>query len=862
MCSQPPVHSGKATTRRRKPSARPAAAGRGAPLPIVGLSDLGADAAERFGGKADGLRRLCEAGARVPDGFAVAISRVGPDGWDTAALDAFRARVAALLAAGPVAVRSSAAGEDAAGRSFAGLFESVLDVGSVDEALAAAHRVVASAAAPRVAAYAPGPAPAVGLVVQRCLSPRVAGVCFTRDPSGRDRAVVVEAVRGRGDALVSGRREPGRYRVYRSGLGWLETRAEGDAEVLPLSTAERIAAEAATLADRLGEPLDLEWALTDDGALHWLQARPITTLREPPAFEVERSYPAGDDGPVTVWSTWNVRETLPEPLLPLTWGHWRDDLLPVVTHHLFGVRPGSAVATALAGLDLVNGRLVFNLNAMRAVPVLGSLMARTISIVDHTAGETVRRLEAAGVLTPRRLPGSCTLLALRSAAASVRSATRLLHGLFPRRALCVLAGDAAAIAARPDVASLDDETLLAELRLFSRPECRRLLTGLQMETVAMLVFGLARHAFRHHPHAVALLGSGIPAGPTTEISLGIDTLVAEARPLAALFLQGADPTELLARLRAEPAAGAWCRRLDAFLARFGHRGPSEFDLGATRWGEDPSMIVSLVREGLAGPEREPIAARMARLAAARRQVLAEAVSASPFWKRPLLRMWARAVPLYMPLREAPKHYGCVVFQRIRWAALELGRRLAARGVVPRLEDVFLLDWRELHALGSGEEAPADLRATLEERAERLARFRAQPPPDFLRSDGVPVVEPGTAAPAPDGTLRGAGVSPGVATGPVRRLATPDPAAMRDGDVLVLVFADPGWTPLFPRAAAVVMEVGGLMCHAAVVARELGVPAVFGIRAATRALEDGETVVVDGTAGTVARIGHSADSVQG
>lgn len=830
----------------------PATSGRGEALPVAGLSELGAGAAERFGGKADGLRRLLEAGARVPEGFAVGVSRVGPEGWDAETRAAFASRVAKLLAAGRVAVRSSAAGEDSAAHSFAGLLETVLDVGSVDEALEAARRVVASAAAERVAAYAPGRAPAVGLVVQTCVAAHAAGVCFTRDPAGRDRAVVVEAVRGRGDALVSGQRDPGRYRVYRSGHGRLETHVEGDAQVLPLSIAELIAAEASALASRLGEPLDLEWALAEDGALSWLQARPITTLREPPAFEVERSYPASDDGPVTVWSTWNVRETLPEPLHPLTWGHWRDDLLPVVTHHLFGVPPGSAVARALAGLDLVNGRLVFNLNAMRAVPGLGSLMARMISIVDHTAGATVRRLETAGVLTPRRLPGSRAVLALRSAAASVRSTARLLHGLFPRRAMRVLAGDAAAIASRPDVASLDDATLLAELRLFSRPECRRLLTGLQMETVAMLVFGLARHAFRHHPRAVALLGSGIPAGPTTEISLGIDTLVAAARPLAPLFLEGGDPAGLLARLRAEPVAATWCRQLDAFLARFGHRGPSEFDLGATRWGEDPSMILALVRESLAGPDREPVAARMARLAAERRQVLAEAVSAGPLWKRTLLRLWARAVPLYMPLREAPKHYGCVVFQRIRRAALELGRRLAARGVLSRPEDVFLLDWRELHALGSGEAASADLRATLAGRAERLARFRAEPPPDFLRSDGVPVVEVGTAAPAPDGTLRGAGVSPGVAAGPVRRLSTPDPAAMRDGDVLVLVFADPGWTPLFPRAAAVVMEVGGLMCHAAVVARELGVPAVFGVRDATRALTDGETVTVDGAAGTVAR----------
>ncbi|MFN7987011.1 MAG: PEP/pyruvate-binding domain-containing protein [Thermoanaerobaculia bacterium] len=818
---------------------------------IAGLGELGPGTSSRFGGKAEGLRRLLAAGARVPDGFAVEATREEPGDGETAIREEFRARVAGLLARGPVAVRSSAVGEDAASRSFAGLFETVLDVGSVEAAVEAVRRVVASASSPRVAAYAGGAPPPMGLVVQSLVAARAAGVCFTRDPAGRDRAVVVEAVAGSGEALVSGRREPARFRVYRSGLGRLETHVEGSPGALSVNEAETVAREATGLEAFLGEPLDLEWALDAEGLLWWLQARPITVLREPPSYVVERSYPDADDGPATVWSTLNVRETLPEPLYPLTWSHWRDELLPVVTHQVFGV-PQGAMQRALAGLDLVNGRIAFNLNAFRAVPVLGALMVPTISLIDHTAGEIVRSLEAAGILTPRRLPGSRFLLALRGAVAGIRSTARFCHGLFPRRALRVLAEDSAAIAARPDVASLSDWALEGELGLFTSPVCFRLLTGLQMEAVAMIVYGLARHAFRHDACAAALLGSGIPAGPTTEISLGIDALVATARPLAHLFARTADPRELLARLRAEPAAAGWCRELDAFLVRFGHRGPSEFDLAATRWGEDPSMIVSLVRESLAGPPREGVRERMARLAGERARVLGDSIAASPLWKRPLLSLLARAVPHYMPLREAPKHYGVVVIQRIRQAAFELGRRLAAREVLSRAEDVFLLDVRELRALASGATPPDGLRAALAEREERLARFRAEPPPDFLRSDGVPVREEEAPESGGDGLVRGAAVSPGVASGPVRRLATPDPSAMKDGDVLVLVFADPGWTPLFPRAAAVVMEVGGLMCHAAVVARELGVPAVFGVRNATRVFAEGERVVVDGGAGTVSR----------
>jgi pyruvate,water dikinase len=120
---------------------------------------------------------------------------------------------------------------------------------------------------------------------------------------------------------------------------------------------------------------------------------------------------------------------------------------------------------------------------------------------------------------------------------------------------------------------------------------------------------------------------------------------------------------------------------------------------------------------------------------------------------------------------------------------------------------------------------------------------------------VPVPEAARAQ--DDGALHGSPVSGGSAGGPVRVLREPDPRAMADGDVIVMRYADPGWTPLFPRAAAVVMEVGGMMCHAAVIARELGLPAVFGVSGATSLLRDGERVVVDGSAGTVTREGAAA-----
>lgn len=258
------------------------------------------------------------------------------------------------------------------------------------------------------------------------------------------------------------------------------------------------------------------------------------------------------------------------------------------------------------------------------------------------------------------------------------------------------------------------------------------------------------------------------------------------------------------------------------------------------------MIVDLVRAALRSGSIAPAAERLARAQAERRQAVAEALDAAPFWQRPLLRWVARMVTEFMPLREAPKHYTMHLFLRMRRAWLEVGRRLAARGRLALPEDVMFLEISEARsALLDG--VATDLCARVDERRREWMAFQKQAAPHFVRSDGVPVDASREAA--TDGSLFGVGVWGGTATGPARILHQPDPSRLRDGDVLVVEFADPGWTPLFPRASAVVMEVGGVMCHAAVVARELGIPAVFGVAGAT-ALPDGGRVTVDGDRGIV------------
>ena len=819
------------------------------------IADLAAAVDARvFGGKAHGLARLIAAGARVPPGFAVEATTLPLEAWPEPERAALGRRLESLLAWGPLAVRSSAIGEDGSGRSFAGMFESVLRVGDEASALVAVERCLASRGSERVHAYAkPDGAIAVGLVVQRMVAARTAGVCFTVDPSGQDHAIVIEAVSGTGDALVSGHASPEHWRVYRNGLGRFEAQrdARSGATVLVADEAVAIATEAAALAERFGHPLDLEWAKDAEGVA-WLQARPVTAAQKPHEWSFDRYHADVDDGPVTVWANFNVRETMPDPFTPLNASVWREIVLPIVMDDLFGVPRGSRFHAHLTGIDYVHGRIYWNMNAL-VTGVMGALFGRTLRHIDARAADVVARLRAEGILTQRRLRGGRGASSLGLARAGVRMVARLFHALRPGRGLLELNECGRRIGARPDVAGLPDAELIREMLLLGSPEAEGLSRGNQMLAAAMLVWGLADHVFSPHPEARRLLTAGIRGNPTTEISLGVDSLVAAARRLAPAFRESLPARERLSMVAAAPGGQAWLAELRDFLARFGQRCPKEFDIGAPRWAEDPTMILELVRAGLASPAGESVDQRLDRLAVERRRAVKAAAARSPFWRRPILRALARLVELYMPLREAPKHNAMFVFQRMRQAAQELGARLVARGTLAAQADVFFLEWPELRGLFA--EPPreiSDLAGLLRVRRARLARFEREKPPDFVRSDGVPVPEPWD-EPAADGALTGVGASSGSAEGPVRILRTPDPAAMSQGDVIVVEFADPGWTPLFPRAAAIVMEVGGLMCHAAVVARELGIPAAFAVRGATSRLRDGERVRVDGTSGAVTRL---------
>lgn len=307
------------------------------------------------------------------------------------------------------------------------------------------------------------------------------------------------------------------------------------------------------------------------------------------------------------------------------------------------------------------------------------------------------------------------------------------------------------------------------------------------------------------------------------------------------------------RLAAPPNADwrGFAQAFNTFAMRYGFRGQREVDPSLADWGEDPTFVLSAVRAHLATPAEHDPAASEREASAARERLEGEIGGLLAPPDRAEFRELLGKVQRFVRAREQTKESWAQASRAFRPPLLELGRRLTERGVLNAADDLFFLRLAELRALVDGDPAPTDLRERIVDRQREYARLQHfdLPATFTLPTELVPLTPPAVAG----GTLQGLGVSAGVATGRAHIVLSAEAAAEADiapGEILVAPFTDAPWTPLFWPAAAVVTETGGLLSHAATVAREYGIPAVVGVAGATRAIPPGALVTVDGGSGTV------------
>jgi pyruvate,water dikinase len=798
------------------------------------------------------------------------------------------------LGAPPVAVRSSATAEDLPELSFAGQQDTILNVAGEEALLEAVVRCWSSLWTARAIGYRarngiPQDDLALAVVVQEMVPSEAAGVLFTANPlNGRRTEMIVEAVLGLGEALVSGQVEPDHYlveaasgRIMEKKLGAkalsIRPAADGGTSVrqeqaaaqqaLPDEAIGELAGLGRQAARLLGTPQDVEWAWAG-ARMYVLQSRPITSL-----FPV----PAGmSPDPLQVLVSFAAVQGLLDPVTPLG----RDTIraLFVGAGSLFGyqltVATQNVVHTAAERLFInVTGVIRNRLGRRLALGSLGfvepSVQQAIKSLVDDqrlavTGGPSLRGLRRiVSLLVPAI--GRLILTLLRPETERDRFERELEARLVAAEAKYA---EAATLAER--VALMEELTTGAFPFVLPRFVPR---FGAAMGPLNMLMH-LVDELPDDEQNALALT-RGLPHNVTTEMDLALWQVAREIRAdekVLAHFEEG-DAGGLAAEYLAACLPDAAQAAVAGFLARYGMRGVGEIDLGRPRWREDPTPIVQTLQSYLqiedASQAPDAVFARRAAEAETAIEQLAGRLRASrggrfKAWRA---RWAARRLRALMGVREAPKFWAIRNMGLVRAALLASGRELVESGVLSQPDDLFFLSLDELRALAAGE--GRDWAGLVQERRGAYAREeRRKQIPRLLLSDGQAFYEGMAAQQGVDaavtgeeGILGGSPVSPGVVEGAVHVVLDPSTARLAPGEILVCPGTDPAWTPLFLVAGGLVMEVGGLMTHGSVVAREYGIPAVVGVSQATSRLKTGQRVRVDGNSGKVKLLENGEDHEQ-
>jgi pyruvate,water dikinase len=834
-----------------------------------------------LGGKGAGLARLVGLGMPVPEFVVLTVAAWRPDAEAPEEED-FTSLWREVSAWGDVrlAVRSSAAVEDGASASWAGQFESVLGVRGEAELRAAVARCWASGRSERVAAYGAAHgqrAGAMAVVVQRLLEGEASGVMFTADPEWPERSLISVGW-GLGEGVVQGRVPCDTWRVAPGGRAEVELEDKDEAVLLvngepavvevpaerrrepALSegTAIELAELGWRLAKALGRPQDVEFTLAD-GRLALLQTRPITI--------------AIPQGRRLLWDNSNIVESYSGVTTPLTFSF--ASRAYTIVYQLFCRVMGVDEAvirenepTFRRMIGLVRGRIYYNLNAWyRLVSLLPGYAFSKEAMETMMGVSEVASEEDAGPQEARFLAG------LRLG--------RMLGGLGWR--LFRLDADADAFqrkfqATLQRVRGLELEALRPDelLALYEEVE-RELLWAwsppLVNDFFCMIFYRLLQkrcQALTGDPatqlHHRLLGGEGLASAAPAEEIADFGRWLA-GRPELVNVLLSADPPEArLARLREDADFRA---RWDAWMDRFGDRSPDELKLESPTLADTPGFLLGALAPFVRADGPAPRAFGEAEREARRLAEVEVAAAPMSFVQRRIFGFVLRNARSTVARRESLRFERTRIFGFVRRLFRALGDCFVEGGLLDARDDVFYLTVDEALGAVRGTSATTDLRGTAALRRAEFAGFAEAPPPDE-RFHTWGAVQLGNrfvglrkAAPLPEGdVMQGTPCAPGVVRARARLIRDPRQTPDLAGDLLCAHRTDPGWVPLFPTAGGVLVERGSLLSHSAVVARELGLPAVVGLKGLMDWLEDGEMIEMDGTAGTVRRLGKAGEVARG
>ncbi len=858
----------------------------------------------QVGGKAASLVRLHQAGFDVPDGF-VLTTRFFADWIDTiedshqwssamALMEAIgqrspdlktRARLAeacdqvkqmagqfqwseqqrdvlnqlASLGPGPFAVRSSSPEEDLAGASFAGQYETLLDVG-IEGMPAAVHTCFVSCLDSRVLLYKhmmqfDSLTPAIAVVVQHLIASETSGVAFSINPLTNDYdELLINASWGLGESLVSGDITPDAV-VINKVTGDAADLRVGDkggdrASEFCLTEAEyrKICAVATRVEAVYAAPVDVEWAFTS-GRLHILQARPITThiplaeqLLTPPGAPRHLYF----DGYLTDGIT------MSGPITPVS-----NDLMRKLLEMMlaWAIAPVEQRQLGRYGMMISAGRMYYDMSLWLHTIGSGKRLKQQVQQMDPTMA-AVFTSPGLDQYRLKEIPGHLRLVKL------IPQAPRILWRV--RRAILVLLRPMR----KPDEFRSEYQHLVAGFEPwvrrpieFDRPVAE--VFHDDMVHAGTVTMDSTYPAFMQFYFATLRLKGLVDDQEPEQMRLMSDLLGGYEQDMVvqmghrifdlAQLLDASefgDLTALERRIEKRELPEAFLRPWDEFMSQYGHRGPLEMDIVNPRYGDAPRLVLqqiaSLAESGGGFNPHDMLATKIR----AREAAYDELLALLPRRKAKKLKKWYPTTLLYAGTREYFKHHLTHLYHRTRKHLLHRARAFVAAGRMDSVNDIFQLTLDDVDRAHGN--ADLNIRAMVDERGALFRQQKRQVRhfPLVIDSRGRLFRSSPGQTDLPAGSVAGAPVSPGVATGPIKVLNDPFEKEVEPGDVLVAVTTDPGWTPLFINAAAIILEVGGELQHGALVAREYGKPCVSGISDVTNAFSDGQMVEVDGTTGIV------------
>ncbi|GIJ11954.1 rifamycin-inactivating phosphotransferase [Micromonospora andamanensis] len=747
------------------------------------------------------------------------------------------------------AVRSSATAEDLPTASFAGQQDTYLNIVGPSAILRHVSRCWASLYTERAVTYRQRNGidhrtVHMAVVVQQMVFPDAAGILFTADPiTGNRRIATVDAGFGLGEALVSGLVNPDVFRVcgdkivtksiaakqravYALDIGGTQEVAvdprRQDQPALTDAQVVRLVQLGRRIETYFGRPQDIEWCLIDDD-FQIIQSRPITTL-----FPI----PAAEDAENHVYVSVGHQQMMTDPMKPLGLSVWQ--------------------LTAMAPMHEAGGRLFVDVTHGLASPVsragLLEVMGRGDPLVRDALetildrGDFVPSLPAAGPAGPPAGGG----------AAPIETDPAIVTDLINRN-------EASIAALRREIRTKTGPALF-DFLLEAFEEHKRILS----DPVSMQAIMAGMEAtwwlndqlqeWLGERNAADTLTLSAPNNITSEMGLALLDVADAIRPHPEVlaFLNGVEGQHFLDELPKLPGGTEARAAIEAYLDRYGMRCVGEIDITRPRWSERPITLVPLILDNVKNFEPGAAERRFARgLQEAQKkeqEVLARlrALPDGPQKAAEAKRMIDR-VRTFIGYREYPK-YGIVSRYFVyKQALLQEAERLVRANVLTEKEDIFYLTFEELHDVARSNKVDNQL---IQRRKDAFRSYQALTPPRVLTSDGEAVAGAYRRDDAPAGALVGLPVSAGTIEGRARVVLDIADADLEAGDILVTIFTDPSWSPVFVAVAGLVTEVGGLMTHGAVIAREYGLPAVVGVADATRLIRNGQRIRVHGTDGYV------------